>query len=276
MDHHCPHFCRIFGKPMEDVYTTDGKITTTSKFSTTETTISKLSTFSITSRISKLGQHLYIIQTTHTHRYLTTEERTFLQSPLSKCTKRSLLPFLGDALSWLTKTPTTKDVRDIKKRVNQLIETQAQKQDTLVHVISILNITRSAMQVSRKHINVVMEAVERTYNNVTTLLNIASSIYTCINYQWILLHIHSIVANLKDSLYYMRQIAMHAMDYIDAATTDILSLHVLPVEDLQEMLIHIKAELPSTMHLPVSSNDTLHFYRSLHTHVLVVEEQFYY
>ena len=40
------------------------------------------------------------------------------------------------------------------------------------------------------------------------------------------------------------------------------------------MLMHIEAELPSTMHLPVSSDDTLHFYRHLHTHILVAEEQF--
>ena len=39
--------------------------------------------------------------------------------------KRSLLPFLGDALSWLMGTGTTKDVNNIKKRVNQLIEVQA-------------------------------------------------------------------------------------------------------------------------------------------------------
>ena len=43
---------------------------------------------------------------------------------------------------------------------------------------------------------------------------------------------------------------MHEMDYIDAATTGILSSHVLPV-DLQKMLIHIDEALPSTMHLPV-------------------------
>ena len=67
---------------------------------------------------------------------------------------------------------------------------------------------------------------------------------------------------------------MHVMDYIDAAATSILSLHVLPVEDLREMHLHIKAELPSTMHLPVSLNDTLHFYRYLCTHVLVAEEKF--
>ena len=40
------------------------------------------------------------------------------------------------------------------------------------------------------------------------------------------------------------------------------------------MLIYIEAELPSTMHLPVSSDDTLHFCRYLHTHSLVAEEQF--
>ena len=38
--------------------------------------------------------------------------------------RRSLLPFLGDALSWLTETTMTKDVSSITKRVNQLIATQ--------------------------------------------------------------------------------------------------------------------------------------------------------
>ena len=56
----------------------------------------------------------------------------------------------------------------------------------------------------------------------------------------------------------MTQVAMHVMDYIDAATTGILSPHVLPVEDFQKMLTHIEEILPSTMHVPVSSDDTLH------------------
>ena len=72
----------------------------------------------------------------------------------------------------------------------------------------------------------------------------------------------------------MIQIAIHTMDYIDAATTSILSPHVLPVDYLQEVLIHVEAELLLTMHLPVSSDDILHFYRYLHTHDLVVDEQF--
>ena len=38
--------------------------------------------------------------------------------------KRSLLPFLGNTLRWLTGIATTKDVNSIKTHVNQLIENQ--------------------------------------------------------------------------------------------------------------------------------------------------------
>ena len=54
------------------------------------------------------------------------------------------------------------------------------------------------------------------------------------------------------------------MDYIDAATTGTLSPHILPIMDLEKMLSHIEETLPSTLHLPVSSEDTLHFYHSIH------------
>ena len=59
------------------------------------------------------------------------------------------------------------------------------------------------------------------------------------------------------------------MDYIDAVTSGILSPHVLPVVDLQNMLSHIADALPPMLHLPVLPDDTLHFYRYLHMHVLI-------
>ena len=64
------------------------------------------------------------------------------------------------------------------------------------------------------------------------------------------------------------------MEYIDAATSGTLSPHVLPVIDLQRMLQHIADTLPPTLHLPISPEDTLHFYRYLHTHVLIKNKQF--
>ena len=72
----------------------------------------------------------------------------------------------------------------------------------------------------------------------------------------------------------MREVAIHTMYYIDVATTGILSPHVLPMEDLKKCYLHIEETLPSTMHLPISSEDDLHFYRYLCTHVLIADEKF--
>ena len=67
--------------------------------------------------------------------------KTDSENPWSK---RSLLPFLGDALKRLTGTDTMRDTWEIKQHVNQLIQAQTKQQETLtlLHVISILNITR--------------------------------------------------------------------------------------------------------------------------------------
>ena len=81
-------------------------------------------------------------------------------------------------------------------------------------------------------------------------------------------------ANLHDSLNYIRMVSAHTMDYIDAATSGTLSPHVLPVVDLQKMLSHIADTLPPMLHLPVSPDDTLHFYRYLCTHMLIENKQF--
>ena len=195
-------------------------------------------------------------------------------STSNKHVKRSLLPFQVEALIWLMGTAMTKDVTSIKKRVNQFIMAQNMQQETLVHIISVLNITRYATQVNRQHINIVMDAVDRTHQDITTLFNISNSLYNSLGYQQIVLYICSILANHRESLHYIRETSMHTMDYIDATTTRILSPHLLPMEDLRKMLLHIEEMLPLTMHLPVSCEDTLHFYRYLCTHILITDQLF--
>ena len=63
--------------------------------------------------------------------------------------KRRLSPLVGGVLKWLTGTATTWDTWEIKQCVNQLIQAHSKQQETLVHVISILNVTRYAAQVNR-------------------------------------------------------------------------------------------------------------------------------
>ena len=188
--------------------------------------------------------------------------------------RRSLLPFLGNALSWLTGTATTKDVNSIKKRVNQLIEAQSTQQETLLHIISILNITWYAAQVNKYSINVIMDKVDETVHDVNNFYNSTTSPATSLNYHQLILNIRSVLANLWDSLSYIRKVSMHTMDYINAATTGTLSPHIFPFTDLKKMMSHIEETLPPTLHLPVSSEDMLHFYRYLCTHVLIASKQF--
>ena len=69
-------------------------------------------------------------------------------------------------------------------------------------------------------------------------------------------------------------VSTHTMAYINAATAGTLLPHVLPIADLQKMLQYIADTLPPTLHLPISPENTLHFYRYLHTHVLIEKKQF--
>ena len=48
------------------------------------------------------------------------------------------------------------------------------------------------------------------------------------------------------------------MDYVGAAMTNILSADILPGEEFRSMLRHIISQVPSVMHLPISSDNTLH------------------
>ena len=117
--------------------------------------------------------------------------------------RRSLLPFLGDALIWLTGTATTKDIHSIKTRINQLIITQASQCKTLMHLISILNITRYTTQVNRCGINTLIDAVRATSHDINNLYNLTTSLATSINFHQMILHIRSVFSNLSDSLTYI-------------------------------------------------------------------------
>ena len=101
-----------------------------------------------------------------------------------------------------------------------------------------------------------------------------TSLATNLSYYQLVLDIRSVLANIWDSISYIKSVFMHIMDYINAATTGTHSPHILPIADLKQMLSHIEESPPTTMHLPVSSKDTLHFYRYLCTHVLIANRQF--
>ena len=157
--------------------------------------------------------------------------------------------------------------------MNQLIEAQS-TQETLVHIVSILNITQYAAQVNRHSINILMDKVDETSHDVNNLYNLTTSLATSLSYHQLILYIRSVLANLQVSQSYIRMVSTYTMDYIDAAMSGTLSPHILPIMDLKRMLSHIEETLQSTLHLPISSEDTLHCYQYLCMHVLITNKQF--
>ena len=119
-----------------------------------------------------------------------------------------------------------------------------------------------------------MDAARATSYDINNLYNLTSSLTTSINFHQLILHIRSVFANLCDSLNYIQTVSTHAMDYINVATSGTRSPHVLPVVDLQKILTCTADTLPPMLHLPVSPDDTLHFYRYLHMQVLIENKQF--
>ena len=79
-------------------------------------------------------------------------------------------------------TATTKDINSIKTQIHQLIATQSSQQETLVHVISILNVTRYAAQVNRHSINILMDVAEATSHDINNLYNPTMSLATSISF----------------------------------------------------------------------------------------------
>ena len=117
--------------------------------------------------------------------------------PPSGRKKRSLLPVLGSALKWLTGTATTQDIKHIKKQISSLIETQENQWKTMVHIVSILNLTRYETQVNRQWINIILKELTKSNEDIRALFNITNQLATQVQVQKIVLHLRAMLTNLR-------------------------------------------------------------------------------
>ena len=129
----------------------------------------------------------------------------------------------------------------------------------MIHIVSISNLTHYKTQVNRQWINILLKELTKSNEDIKALFNITNQLATQVQVQNIILHLRAMLANLRDCLHFMKQLANHLLEYIDTATTSTLTPHLIPVLDLQQMLYQIESELPPNMHLLIPSSDPLHF-----------------
>ena len=92
--------------------------------------------------------------------------------------------------------------------MNQLIAAQSTQQEAIVHIVSILNVTRYTAQVNRQHINIIMNKVDNMVHDVNNLYNITISLSTSLSYYQVVLYIKSLSNHLGFPVLY--QISIHA------------------------------------------------------------------
>ena len=105
-----------------------------------------------------------------------------------------------------------------------------------------------------------MDTLQRSNEDSDGIFNITEVLTQNIRYQQMYIYMHIILAYLRGSFSYMRQDAICTIDFVEVATTNVLSPDIILVADLRNMLKHIGSETPPTIHLHISSDNTLHFY----------------
>ena len=74
---------------------------------------------------------------------------------------KEALTFSGGCIKMAYRMATMRDTQEIKQHVNQLIQEQTKQLENLVHVISVLNVTRYTTQLNRQKLNDIIDAVQR-------------------------------------------------------------------------------------------------------------------
>ena len=205
LDHHCTCITWKFGMPLETFQQATHQNTIPQILG--PTSISTNTTTHFTP--ARIIQHTGHIQIQQDYSHLCHQSTELQPTADQHMMQKKLIPFLGTALSWLTGTANTKDICNIKTRINQLIATQTLQCNTLVHIVSILNVTRYATQVNRHSINNLIDAMHTTSQDINNLYNLTTSLAASINFNQMVLHIRSVFANLQDSLHYLHSFHTH-------------------------------------------------------------------
>ena len=68
----------------------------------------------------------------------------------------------------------------------------------MVHIVSILNLTRYKTQVNRQWINIILKELTKSNEDIRALFNITNQLATQVQVQNIILHLRAMLTNLRD------------------------------------------------------------------------------
>lgn len=189
--------------------------------------------------------------------------------------KRSLLPFVGKALSFLFGTVSSADLDSIKRNIRKL----AKNQDSIVHVVesglSMLNTSRIQISDNRNSINSIIDdlrVIDEKIANISAALEKRLA-----EFEWATktyLQLDLITAEISDMLQTLTAYLEHLHIQLNMLSLGHLSPSTITPHKLQALLREVMTRLPHRFKLSNNPETELwNFYKSLTCNTILYEEQ---
>ena len=179
--------------------------------------------------------------------------------------KRSLLPFVGDALSSLFGTATSTEIQDILSRVNDLSDSRDDMLNVLDNTVTMVNETIVDVSTNRRTINRLTNVTNYLTGRLELLKNVVLNDYFASDLES---DMDSVFTDLITMVKEFRKSVMDLETIFSLTENGILPRSFLPPSRFAKILDDIQKVLPRELALPFAPSDTDKYYSTSHTQTM--------
>ena len=185
-----------------------------------------------------------------------------LENPAQPRVKRSLLPFVGDALSSLFGTVTETQLQDILSRLNAVSDTEDGMMSVIDSTVTVLNQTLVDVDVNRKTINKLTDLTQALTKRLDVLSNEFMNGYLADSLE---ADMDTVFTELLSTVKKFRKNVQSMESILSFTENGILPRSLLPPVRFAKILDDIQKSLPPDLSLPFDATDTDSYYANVPT-----------
>jgi len=190
-------------------------------------------------------------------------------------TRRSLVPFIGQAFSFLFGTVSEGDLGAIRQNLHILRNNQVELAHVVQESMSLINVSRARIAEDRQTLNLIvsdMGALNDQIVNVTQRLD--NRIFQLETLLPMYLQLDSMVEEIKQSLQKALIYVEHLQLQLNMLSIGKLSPSIISPLKLRDLLVDIQTRISAPLRLPGDPKaDLWHFYKTLTCTTIVEEDE---
>ena len=189
--------------------------------------------------------------------------------------RRSWLPFLGDALSTITGTATKKDLQKVESHIDTLERTQQRQAHVLKQTLSLINITNDAVRSNRYTINQLVNTTLQLNKKIDGALHAVDLVLgPLFQYNILREQLRLFMDQLEDNVNLMNTVLNQFIGRVKSLAMGIITPDIVLPSDLRRALGSISAKLPNYLSLPKDyRNEIFEYYKFLKCRTVVDKDR---